>query len=341
MNLHRLAKSAILLWTAIFIWTPAYSQQKEKGVVEGRLINRTDPSITPKGAIIDIVGMSSGMSILKSTNSDSSGKFRIEGLPTDEMLMARANYKGANYNAKITFNAAGSAQAEIEVYEPASSMANIVVDGMQMVFQASGDQLISTETISFNNKTNPPKTYINPEGVFRASKAPGIIEMPRIRVAAPGSSMPLVQPALESPDGQSYYSQYPLRPGITTFEIQQILPYQNLSCAFKIKFFQDIESLNIGVTPKDIALSGQGLSKVPIEQEKEFSVYRSAPIKAGSEVVWTFSGGSIVQPQESSQQEDSTIEIRDTIVGRNALIIGPLLLAGFILVLWYAFNRAG
>jgi hypothetical protein len=319
----------------------AYPQQK--GVAEGRLINRTDPAIVARGVPLEIVGLMGGMSIIKSATTDSSGKFRIEELPADQPLMIRANYKGANYHMQLHFNEAGMAKADIEIYEPTSSMLGIGVDGIQMVFQAAGGQLISVETISFDNKTNPPKTYVNPEGSLRVSKAAGIIEMPKIRVTAPGSSMPLVQSALESPDGQSYYSQYPLRPGVTSFEVQQVLPYQNRNYAFTKKFFQDVSSIKIGLVPKDMKISGQGLSKLQTETDKNFSVYESQPVKAGSEVTWKFSGGTVVEePQQASNAEaEANIVAMPDAVGRNALIIGPLLLAGFILVLWYAFNFSG
>jgi hypothetical protein len=316
----------------------AYPQQK--GVAEGRLINRTDPSIVVRGVPLEIVGLMGGMSIIKTVNTDTSGKFHIEGLPESEPLMIRANYKGANYHAQLHFNQAGKANVDIEIYEPTSSMAGISVDGIQMAFEAVGGQLISVETISFNNKTNPPRTYVNSEGSLRVSKAPGIVEMPKIKVTAPGSSMPLVQSALESPDSQSYYSLYPLRPGITTFEIQQVLPYQSRSYTFTTKFFQDVNSLSIGVVPKDMILSGQGLSKIQTNSDKNFSVYMSPPVKAGSEVTWNLVGGTVIQePQQPSDAEgEPNVTVMPNTVGRNALLIGPLLLAGFILVLWYAFN---
>jgi hypothetical protein len=340
MKAKRLTALSILISITVLA-IAAYPQQK--GVVEGRLINRTDPAIIARDVPLEIVGLMGGMSIIKSANTDAAGKFRIEGLPESEPLMIRANYKGANYHTRLSFNSAGRADAEMEVYEPTSSMAGIHVDGIQMAFEAIGGRLISVETISFNNKTNPPKTYVNSEGSLRVSKAAGIIDMPKIRVTAPGSSMPLVQSALESPDGQSYFSQYPLRPGITTFEVQQVLPYQNRSYTFTKKFFQDVNSLRIGVVPKDIILSGQGISKTQAVTDKNISVYMSPPVKAGSEATWNFSGGTAVeQPQQSLDAEsESNITSMPNAVSRNALIIGPLLLAGFILVLWYAFNYSG
>ena len=42
-----------------------------------------------------------------------------------------------------------------------------------MAFQMVGDQLKSLETVTFNNKTKPPRTFMNPEGNFRFSKASG------------------------------------------------------------------------------------------------------------------------------------------------------------------------
>jgi hypothetical protein len=333
-----LGKLSVLLLTITFMSLSAYSQQR--GIVDGRLVNRTNPAIVPQNATIDAVGMSSGMSILKSATTDSSGKFRIEGLPTDEPLMVRVMYMGVNYHSKLSFNATGSAHVELEVYESTNSMKDIHVDGIQMTFQATGRQLVSVETISFNNKTNPPRTYVNPEGALRVSKAAGILDLPNIRVTAPGSSMPLVQPPLESPDGQSYYSQYPLKPGVTTFEVQQITPYENRSYVYKKKLFQDVQFLRIGVIPKDMVLSGQGFSKINVAAENNFSVYESSAIKAGTEIVWTLSGGTIVEQQETSNEEETAIEARPTAVDRHALIIGSLLLAGLIAVLWYAFNHA-
>ncbi len=342
MKAKRLAIFLILI-SMMVLPVSGYSQQK--GVVEGRLANRTDSAIIARGVPLEIVGLSGGMSILQSATTDSSGKFRIEGLPVGEPLMIRTNYKGANYHAQLHFNDAGKASVELEVYEPTSSMAGIHVDGIQIAFEAIGSRLISVETISFNNKTNPPKTYVNSEGSLRVSKAAGIVEMPKIRVTAPGSSMPLVQSALESPDGQSYYSQYPLRPGITTFEVQQVLPYQNRSYTFTKKFFQDANSLSIGVVPKDMVLSGQGFTKIQSDSGKNFAVYMVPPVKAGSEVTWNFSGGTVAEEPPPQQQPEaqgaSNVTAMPDAVSRNALIIGPLLLAGFILVLWYAFNYSG
>jgi hypothetical protein len=336
MKAKRLSISLVVL--VPFLLLSAYSQQQ--GVVEGRLVNRTDPAVIAHNVSLEVVGLSSGMNIVKSTTTDASGKFRIEGLSASEPLMIRANYKGANYHAQVRFNSGGLAQTDIEIYEPTESMKDIQVDGIQMTFQASGNQLISVETIAFNNKTNPPRTYVNPEGSLRVSKAEGILEMPKIRVTAPGASMPLVQSALESPDGQNYYSQYPLRPGITTFEVQQILPYTNRSYTYSKKFFQDVHSLNIAVVPKDMVLSGQGFSKIPTDSDKKFSVYASAPMKAGSEAVWSISGGSVTEEPAAPKEEDEpNIAAMPNSLSQNALLIGSLLLAGFIAVLWYAYNR--
>jgi hypothetical protein len=163
-----------------------------------------------------------------------------------------------------------------------------------------------------------------------------------MRVTAPGS-MPLVQSALESSDGTHYYSLYPLRPGTTTFEVQQLLPYRNKSYSYVKKFFYDVSSVHIGVIPQDIVVTGKGLTKVESNQEKNFSVYTSGPVKAGSEVAWQFSGGTEI-PQAAAESAAETpgapeVTERPSLVGRNTPIIAPLLLMGLVLVLWYTFNR--
>jgi len=310
------------------------------GIVVGRLIDKTDPSIIGANVDLDVIGFAGGMGIIKSATTDSAGRFRIDGLPTDQMLMIRANYKSANYHGRVNFDASGKANVEIEIYEPTTSMKDIQTEGLRMAFQLTGDRLQSMETISFNNQTKPPRTYMSTEGNFRFSKAPGILEPPKMEVTGPGSAMPLAQSPLEAPDGQSYYSLYPLRPGVTTFEIQQPLPYTNRSYAYRKKFYQDVSSFQIGVIPYDMVVSGDGLTKIEADPQRNFAVYSGGPVKAGTEVAWTFSGGTpVVESAAAETTGESKVKPAPTIVAQNALIIGPFLLMGFIVALWYAYNH--
>jgi hypothetical protein len=326
----------------LFLWSvllpAAFAQQK--GIVEGKVLNRTNPSAIARNVDLEVLGLGEGMSILKSAVTDAAGGFRIAGLPEDQRLMVRANYKGVNYHAMLT-SSAGTAKVEIEVYEPTTSMKDIRVEDVTIAFQLMGGQLRSLETVTFNNKTTPPRTFASPEGNFRISKPPGLLEPPSLRVTAPGSSMPLVQSALESADGNSYYSLYPLRPGITKFEAQLLLPYGNRSFRYVKTFYQDLGSVNIGVIPADMVLSGQGLAKIQTDAQRNFSVYASAAVKAGTEYVWEFSGGTPVPETESAAASgEAEVTAMPNAIGRNLLIIGPLLLLGFVLVLWYAFSRS-
>ncbi len=177
-------------------------------------------------------------------------------------------------------------------------------------------------------------------GNFRFSKAPGILEPPKIDVSGPGAVMPLAQSPLESPDGQSYYSLYPLRPGVTTFEIQELLPYTSHSYTFRKKFYHDAGTFEVGVIPQDMVVSGERLTRIQVDPQKNFAVYSGGPAKAGTEVVWTFSGGTpVAETSPAESRGESQVKPAPTYVGQNALIIGPLMLLGFIGVLWYAFNR--
>ena len=311
-----------------------------QGVVEGKLVNGTDPSILAAKVDLDVIGFGGGMSVLKSSVADSAGKFRIDGLPTNSPLMIRANYKTVNYNTQFTIDSSGKGHVDVEVFEPTTSLAGIGLQSLRMAFELSGDQMQSVEEYSFNNRSAPPKSLMNPEGNFRFSKAPGIIEPPQMNVTSPGAVMPLTQSPLESPDGQSYYSLFPLRPGVTTFQIQQVLPYSNRTYTYRKKFYQDVASFQLGVIPLDMAVSGAGLTKIQTDTQRNFAVYTGGPVKAGTEVVWTFSGGTPPAPAPMSENPgESTVKPRPTIVGRNAMIVGPLLLLGLIAILWYAFNR--
>jgi hypothetical protein len=311
-----------------------------RGVIEGKVVNRTNPSILAAGVDLNVVELAGGMSIIKSAATDASGKFHIEGLPTDASLMIRAIYQSANYNSQVRFDATGKASVEIGVFETTKSRAGIREEGLQLAFQLAGDQLQTLETVSFNNETQPPRTFVNPDGTYRFPKLPDISEPPVMTIQAPGGAAPVTQSPLESPDGMSYYSLYPLRPGVTTFEVQGVLPYTERKYVYRRKFSQDLDSIELAVTPQDIRLLGEGIKTIQVDSQNNFVVYSAGPIKAGTEVVWTFSGGTpSAEPETTESSEGIMVRPVGTPVVRNALIIGPLLLMGFLAVLWYAFNR--
>jgi hypothetical protein len=328
----------ILVW--LLMISTAFSQ--ETGILEGRLVNRTDAAIVQGGVPLEILALSGGMSIIRTAVTDADGKFHIEKLPLHSMLMLRAVYQDANYNKQFSFDDSGHASVELDIFEATTSMMGIGVEEFQMVFQATGNHLQSLDTVVIMNETNPPRTFMNPEGNFRFSKAPEIEDFPQIRITAPDSSMPVTQSALESPDGQTYYSLYPLRPGRTTVEVFQLLPYEYRSYTYTKKFFYPVPSIQIAVIPMDMELSGTGLSKIRTDPENNIAVYKSEPVEAGTEVEWIFSGGTPVAEQESSRATaGSSIQSLPNDIGRNTGIIGSLMLMGFILILWYAFNRTG
>jgi len=97
----------------------------------------------------------------------------------------------------------------------------------------------------------------------------------------------------------------------------------------------------LAVIPQDMAVSGEGLSRVQTDTAENFSVYDMAGIRAGAEVVWTFSGGTPVAepPAAAPPAAESRVQAMPTLIGQNALMIGLLLFVGFSLVLLYAHNR--
>ena len=336
------AVKTMFLCVAVVLSVPLARSQGQ-GVVDGRIVNGTRPASAPTGVQVDVVQPMGGMSVLKSQTVPASGKFHFDGLPTDGPLLIRAEYKTVNYYSPVTFDAAGKAEMEIQVFEPTASAQGIRLESLRIAFQLSSDGLRSLESFSFNNQSKPPQSFTREEGSFRFSKAPGISQPPRLDVTGPGSNMPVTQSPLESADGQSYYSLYPLRPGVTTFEVAQVLPYENRSYTFRQKFYDDVGSLSVGVIPQDMNISGEGLTKVQSDSSRNFAVYSTGPIKAGTEVVWTFSGGTPVAEAPADAPADPAQSARvvpmPTLIGRNALIIGPLMLLGLIMVLWFAHNR--
>ena len=335
--MNKLRFYLILIWFAAAAWTAA---AQGSGVAEGRLVNRTDPVIVAGNTELEVILLSSGMDIIKTAMTDERGTFRIEDLPEAMPLMLRAVYKGSNYHGMLMFGADGKARLDLDVYEPTTSIKDIRVEEADMAFQLAGDHMHAVETFVIVNNSSPPRVYLNPEGNFRISKAPGILEPPRFRITAPGSEMPLTQSALESADGESYYSLYPLRPGDTIFEVHLTLPYTDSKYVYEKKFFQDIPEILIGVIPFDMTLSGGDLKKTEDHAAENFSVYAAGAVRADDTVTWTFTGGTpVLEMDEEHGWDETTIMYIDGVVGRNALTIGSMIFTAFILALLLALSR--
>lgn len=335
---YSIVVSVFILWLLVV----PVAMPQQTGTVEGRLINGTDVSRTLADVDLEVVALDQGMGIIRTAKTDSTGRFRIEGLPIDSMLMLRAIYKDTNYNRQFRFDATGNASVELEVYEATTSWDAIRVEEYQMVFQAIGDHIQSMGMAVLNNETDPPETFMNSSGNFRFSKPPEIETLPQIRITAPGSSMPVTQSPLESPNGENYYTLYPLKPGKTTIETYQLLPYKDRKYTYIKKFYYATPSFEIGIVPMDMSVSGDGLTHVRNDMDQNIAVYRSDAIGAGTEVKWIFSGGTPLAEQASPPvSSGSQIRTDPDTVSRNAGIIAPLILLGFILVLWYVINHGG
>ena len=324
----------VLMWMAA---VASSATAEGRGIAEGRLVNRTDLTISTGNTDLEILELSSGMETIKTARTDARGAFRIEGLPDGTPLMLRASYKGANYHGMLRFDANGTANLELEVYEPTSSMEGIRVETANMAFQLMGDHLHAVETFVFVNNTRPPRIYINPEGSFRVSRTPGVTETPQIKITAPGAEMPLTQSALVSTDGESYYSIYPLRPGGTIFEVHHFMPYADMEYVYEKKFFQDISEFSIGVIPFDMTISGRGIEKTEEYAAENFAVYGVDAVSAGDIVTWTFTGGT--PGDDNPEHDESTIVAQDGFVGQNALTIGTMILSVFIIALYFTVIR--
>src|SRR5437867_1208650 len=192
-SVRRTIAFPFLLSAFLFLRLAPYGYGQDSGVVEGKLVNRTDPRIIGAGVEIDVIGLGGGMSVLKSTVTDAAGRFRIEGLPTGSRMMIRASYHSVNYHGRINFDSSGKAHVEVVIFEPTTSMKGIHVDKVRMGFQLDGEHIRALETYSFVNETEPKRTFMSPDGSFRFTKPEGITDPPRLSVLGPGAEMPLAQ----------------------------------------------------------------------------------------------------------------------------------------------------
>ncbi len=184
---------------AVLLSTAVYAQNQ--GIVDGRIINATNPANVPARVPVEVIGLTGGMSVLKSASTDAAGRFHFDGLPESGPLLIRASYGAVSYYGQTGMDGSRKTQVEIKVYEPTKSWQGITLGQPQIAAKLTAEGLRFNESYTFTNDTKPPRSLMSDDGNFRFSKAPGILRPPVLSISGSAASMPVSQPPLESADG--------------------------------------------------------------------------------------------------------------------------------------------
>jgi len=194
-----------------------------------------------------------GMEEVARTKADARGQFSLL-LPEDGMPIhaLRVKHQGVDFLKPLR---SGENNLQITVYDAAPKVDGIRVVNQSEVFQAEGTTLHGVELFVIQNSSVPPKAqpafqFYLPDG---ATVQDG--------QAMSGELMPVRRAPVPLDEKNKYELRYPLRPGVTQFEIRYNIPYTG-SLKLAAKAASDVDKFYV-VVPKSITFNGSASSFHP------------------------------------------------------------------------------
>jgi hypothetical protein len=232
------------------------AQDSDGGVIEGRVVNGTNPMGNVTG--LDITAtMFVGMEAIgsASTKSNGSGAFRFENLPAspDSLYFVTAEYQDVGYHSEaLTLAGNGSiAGVEIEVYESTDSDNAIAFTLVHPAIKVTGEGIVVSQYYQYANHGN--LTYIGTP----------IESMPHgrgtLRFWVPGNATDVGGDERLILVGNELIDTLPLIPGNGELAYNYILPTpEDGDLDFSLVLTQPAETVRVTVSGEGITVSETG-----------------------------------------------------------------------------------
>jgi len=170
------------------------------------------------GDTVTLIGLDQRMQELAKTTTDGQGHFSIAA-PDPGMHLIRIDHQGAAYFQPAPPN---TPNVNAQVYDVAAVVAGVTTVANVMRVETDQQGLRVTQSFFIKNDSNPPRTqfskqsydfYLPPDAQIEGSAA-----------MAPGG-MPVQSSPVPLGEKGHYAFLFPLRPGVTQFQLSYHLPY--------------------------------------------------------------------------------------------------------------------
>ena len=199
-----------------------------------------------------LIALDQRMQEIAHTKTDAQGHFSIDA-PDPGMHLIRVDHQGAAYFQPAPPN---TPNVNVQVFDVAAVVAGVSTVANVMRVETDPQGLRVTQSFFIKNDSNPPRTqfsnrsydfYLPPDAQIEGSAA-----------MAPGG-MPVQSSPVPLGDKGHYAFLFPLRPGVTQFQLSYHLPYSG-SLAFDQRFATPTDSFVV-MMPKSMSFKpGGGVS---------------------------------------------------------------------------------
>lgn len=317
--------SALLLGVLTPAWPAA------QGRIEGQVLNGTNNRPVPN-QVVQLLLPRGGMQQVATVSSDATGHFTFVRSEIDpgSFYLLQAVFQGVNYHEPVQFDSQGNATVSVSVYESTRSAVPLRIRSARILIRAEGTKVRVQELYAFQNLSQPPRAYTNPDGTFEFVLSPDAGE-PTVAVAGL-MDMPLPQVVQTGKSPGQFSINYALKPGSTVVMVGYDADYASGGLALSDRVPYPIDQVELYVSPPDLAVDSPLFKPAGLDSETGGKKYVAEGLKAGTPLEARLSGEAAPgAPSESGQAAE---EIRP---GPNSLTrLGVPLLFCMLLVLFWA-----
>ena len=284
--------------------------QTPAAAIRGRVVNGTTQRPVPSAAV-SYVQMTQGTTPLAQATTDREGRFQLQGIPPatgPAPALLRVEYQGVTYSHPLLPGQSPTEEIEIQVFEGSRDPQLYSVREQAILLHPSGETLLVLEQIILENRSNPPRSYVNPEGTYRFTLPKSARSGVQVTVQGPGG-MPIGQAPVPQAKENSFAVSYPIRPGETQFRLEYSLDYRP-PFDFEKPIDMAPQQTHIVTPGKEVEVKGEGLVALPADPASGMMGYRltpvgnvvrlqvtgQAPVQEGSQVAAEGEGGGSLTP---------------------------------------------
>jgi hypothetical protein len=271
----------------------AFAAGASAATITGTVTNGT--THTPAaGDAVTLIGLDQRMQELAHATTDAQGHYSIEA-PDPGMHLIRIDHQGAAYFQPAPPN---TPNVNAQVYDVATVVAGVNTVANVMRVETDQQGLRVTQSFFIKNDSNPPRTqcskrsyefYLPPDAQIEGSAA-----------MAPGG-MPVQSSPVPLGDKGHYAFLFPLRPGVTQFQLSYHLPYSG-SLAFDQRFANATDSFVV-MMPKSMTFKpGGGVSFESLNETPGALTFLARNAGPSHTIAFTVSGSGAM-PRDTQADE--------------------------------------
>ena len=249
------------------------------------------------GDDVVLLKLGQGMEEAGRTKADASGHFSFKLDDTQAPHLVRAIHQDVTYHRMAP---PGTTSVEVEVYDVGKKIDGIQVVADIMRVETAQGQMQITREFGVQNNSKPPRTQMSERNLeFYVPPGARIIEESASATTENGN--PLKSAPVPEGEKNRYSFIFPLRPGLTRFEVAYQLPYSG-SANLDPKSLYPLDHFVV-MLPKAMQFTGApsaGYKLINYPNEPDASVQVASNTTAGQNLAFKVSGeGTLETPTEA------------------------------------------